>query len=87
MCGVNNKALRCLKHRAAIHQSVPIGKAIAIACKNRLFPFTLGQKTHRYIGFDGENDTLKRAIFNQMKANSAKISRSNHQMPIAQRHS
>jgi hypothetical protein len=64
---------------------VPIGKAIAIACKNRLFPFTLSQKTHRYIGLDGENDTLKLAIFNQMKANAAKISRSNHQMPIAQR--
>jgi hypothetical protein len=85
MCGVNNKALQRLQHRVEIHQSAPIGKAIAVAGKNRAFPFTLGQKTHRYIGLGGKNDYLKLAIFNQMSASAAKIRRSNHQMPIAQR--
>jgi hypothetical protein len=83
MCGVTNKALPCLKHRAEIHQSAPIGKAIAVAGKIRGFPFTLSQKTHRYIGIDDKNDYLKLAVFNQTGASSAKTSRSNIQMPIA----
>jgi hypothetical protein len=62
-----------------------IGKAIAVACKNRGFPFALNPKTHRYIGFDGKHDYLKLTVFNQTGASAAKISRSNHQMPIARR--
>jgi hypothetical protein len=85
MCGMNNNALKYPKHRAAVMLSAPIGKAFAVACKNRGFPFALGSKTHRYIGFDGKHGYLKLAIFNQTSANAAKIIRSNHQMPIAQR--
>jgi hypothetical protein len=87
MCGVTNKVLPCRQHRADTHQSAPIGKAIALACKKRFFPFTLDQKSHRYIGFDGKHDFLKLIIFNQMGTSGAKTNRSNHQMPIAQRHS
>jgi hypothetical protein len=83
MCGVNNKDLQCQQDRAEIHQSAPIGKAIAITCKNRFFSFTLSQKSHRYIGFDGKHDYLKLIIFNQTGASGAKTRRSNHQMPIA----
>jgi hypothetical protein len=85
MCGMNNNVLQYPKHRAAIERSAPIGKAVAVAFKNRGFHFALSPKIRRFIGFDGKNDYLKLNGFNQKSACTAKFGEPDNQMPIDRR--